>query len=96
MLLGYEDSCSLESSGSSGTRDAEPSDPPTPQPAPGEMGTAGGMLLDLAVKRPAVRSKIKVTVRTLPAPRHLFPGDGVTPLQGRGRRVTKSPLGFLR
>lgn len=64
MLLGYEDSCSLESSGSSGTRDAEPSDPPTPQPAPGELGTAGGMLLDLAVKRPMVRSKIKVTART--------------------------------
>lgn len=64
MLLGYEDSCSLESSGSSGTRDAEPSDPPTPQPAPGELGTGEGMLLDLAVKRPMVRSKIKVTART--------------------------------
>lgn len=64
MLLGYEDSCSLESGGSSGTRDAEPSDPPTPQPAPGELGTAEGMLLDLAVKRPMVRSKIKVTART--------------------------------
>lgn len=61
MLLGYEDSCSLESSGSSGTRDAEPSDPPTPQPVPGDLGTAGGMLLDLAVKRPVARSKIKVT-----------------------------------
>lgn len=64
MLLGYEDSCSLESSGSSGTRDAEPSDPPTPQPAPGELGTGGGMLLDLAIKRPMVRSKIKVIART--------------------------------
>lgn len=61
VLLGYEDSCSLESSGSSGTRDAEPSDPPTPRPAPADLGTAGGMLLDLAVKRPVVRSKIKVT-----------------------------------
>lgn len=77
MLLGYEDSCSLESSGSSGTRDAEPSDPPTPQPAPGDLGPAGGMLLDLAVKRPVVRSKIKVNC---PQPRRLFPGDGVTPL----------------
>ncbi|NXT69873.1 OVOL2 factor, partial [Chaetops frenatus] len=64
VLLGYEDSCSLESSGSSGTRDAEPSDPPTPQPDPGELGTAGGMLLDLAVKRPMVRSKIKFTTGT--------------------------------
>ncbi|KAK2531634.1 transcription factor Ovo-like 2 [Columba livia] len=64
VLLGYEDSCSLESSGSSGTRDAEPSDPPTPQPAPGDLGTAGGMLLDLAVKRPVVRSKIKFTTGT--------------------------------
>lgn len=63
VLLGYEDSCSLESSGSSGTRDAEPSDPLTPQPAPGDLGTAEGMLLDLAVKRPVVRSKIKVTAR---------------------------------
>lgn len=61
MLLGYEDS--LESSGSSGTRDAEPSDPPTPQPGPGDLGAAGGMLLDLAVKRPVVRSKIKVNHR---------------------------------
>ncbi|KAM6085135.1 transcription factor Ovo-like 2 isoform 3-T3 [Theristicus caerulescens] len=64
VLLGYEDSCSLESSGSSGTRDAEPSDPPTPQPAPGDLGPAGGMLLDLAVKRPVVRSKIKFTTGT--------------------------------
>lgn len=64
MLLGYEDNCSLESSGSSGTRDAEPSDPPTPQPAPGEQGTGGGILLDLAVKHPMVRSKIKVTAHT--------------------------------
>ncbi|XP_009091939.1 transcription factor Ovo-like 2 [Serinus canaria] len=64
VLLGYEDSCSLESSGSSGTRDAEPSDPPTPQPAPGELGTGGAMLLDLAVKRPMVRSKIKFTTGT--------------------------------
>ncbi|KAM9195912.1 OVOL2 factor, partial [Asarcornis scutulata] len=64
VLLGYEDSCSLESSGSSGTRDAEPSDPPTPQPAPADLGTAGGMLLDLAVKRPVVRSKIKFTTGT--------------------------------
>lgn len=61
VLLGYEDSCSLESSGSSsGTRDAEPSDPPTPQAAPGELGTGGAVLLDLAVQRPVVRSKIKV------------------------------------
>ncbi|KFV62083.1 Transcription factor Ovo-like 2, partial [Dryobates pubescens] len=59
---GYEDS--LESSGSSGTRDAEPSDPPTPQPGPGDLGTAEGMLLDLAVKRPVVRSKIKFTTGT--------------------------------
>ncbi|NXN75650.1 OVOL2 factor, partial [Himantopus himantopus] len=49
---------------SSGTRDAEPSDPPTPQPAPGDLGPAGGMLLDLAVKRPVVRSKIKFTTGT--------------------------------
>ncbi|NXP92488.1 OVOL2 factor, partial [Passerina amoena] len=61
VLLGYEDSCSLESSGSSsgGARDAEPSDPPTPQAAPGELGTGGAVLLDLAGKRPLVRSKIK-------------------------------------
>ncbi|KAL2305844.1 hypothetical protein Nmel_003736 [Mimus melanotis] len=52
------------SSGSSGTRDAEPSDPPTPQPAPGEQGTGGEMLLDLAVKHPMVRSKIKFTTGT--------------------------------
>ncbi|XP_032849928.2 transcription factor Ovo-like 2 [Tyto alba] len=64
VLLSYEDSGSLESSGSSGTRDAEPSDPPTPQPGPGALGAAGGMLLDLAVKRPVVRSKIKFTTGT--------------------------------
>ncbi|NWR21321.1 OVOL2 factor, partial [Emberiza fucata] len=61
VLLGYEDSCSLESSGSSsgGTRDAEPGDPPTPQAAPGELGTGGAVLLDLPGQRPAARSKIK-------------------------------------
>lgn len=64
VLLGYEDSCSLESSGSSGIRDTEPSDPAPPQPALGEQGAGGGMLLDLAVKCPMVRSKIKVTART--------------------------------
>ncbi|XP_072188906.1 transcription factor Ovo-like 2 [Excalfactoria chinensis] len=61
---GYEDNCSLESSGSSGTRDPELGDPPTPQAAPAELGAPGGMLLDLAVRRPAVRSKIKFTTGT--------------------------------
>ncbi|XP_067420791.1 transcription factor Ovo-like 2 isoform X1 [Emydura macquarii macquarii] len=67
VLLNYgnEDSCSLESNSSStsSTREAEPNDPPTPQPA-AEIGNAGGTLLDLAVKRPVVRSKIKFTTGT--------------------------------
>lgn len=97
VLLGYEDSCSLESSGSSGTRDAEPSDPPTPQPAPGDLGTAGGMLLDLAVKRPVVRSKIKVTARN---PVFSSPVMGRPHLEGRAQLLAgtlgdNSPLGSL-
>ncbi|XP_037752134.1 transcription factor Ovo-like 2 [Chelonia mydas] len=67
VLLNYriEDSCSLESNGSSATstREAERSDPPTPQPA-AETGNAEGTLLDLAMKRPVVRSKIKFTTGT--------------------------------
>lgn len=93
---GYEDSCSLESSGSSGTRDPELGDPPTPQAAPAELGAPGGMLLDLAVRRPAVRSKIKVTApRTLPPralPRLAAPGSGSArvgpaPRHGASRRA---------
>uniref|UniRef100_A0A8C8S1V2 Ovo like zinc finger 2 n=1 Tax=Pelusios castaneus TaxID=367368 RepID=A0A8C8S1V2_9SAUR len=57
------DSCSLESRSSSSSRELEPSDPPTPQLA-AEIGNPGGTLLDLAMKRPVVRSKIKFTTGT--------------------------------
>ncbi|XP_019399595.1 PREDICTED: transcription factor Ovo-like 2 [Crocodylus porosus] len=62
-LLSYEDSCSLESSGSNSTREAGPSDPPTPQPA-ADAGSTEGILLDLAATRPLARSKIKFTTGT--------------------------------
>uniref|UniRef100_A0A8C3S8M7 Ovo like zinc finger 2 n=1 Tax=Chelydra serpentina TaxID=8475 RepID=A0A8C3S8M7_CHESE len=48
---------------SAGGGGAERSDPPTPQPA-AEIGNAEGTLLDLAMKRPVVRSKIKFTTGT--------------------------------
>ncbi|KAM8809241.1 transcription factor Ovo-like 2 [Eudromia elegans] len=58
VLLGYQDG---RESGGSG-RDGDPGGPPGAQPV--TAAATGAMLLDLAAKRPAVRSKIKFTTGT--------------------------------